>query len=74
MFASGDDLSKNSIFHYKVDQYYHPESEASITPDDPSLEIDWKLPKEKWIQSEKDQRHPKLEDAQLFNFKSDLYG
>ena len=67
-------LRKNSIFYYKVDQYYHPDSEASITPDDPSLEIDWKLPKEAWIQSEKDQRHPKFEDALLFNFKNDLYG
>ena len=38
-------LSETSLFQYKVDQYYHPKSEGSIAPDDPSLGIDWRLPK-----------------------------
>tara|TARA_B100001059_G_C17795993_1_gene563059 strand:- start:499 stop:1050 length:552 start_codon:yes stop_codon:yes gene_type:complete len=59
-------LSENSIFHYKVDQYYHPESEGSIAPDDPDLLINWRLPKNEWIQSKKDQNHPFLQDATTF--------
>ena len=59
-------LSETSIFHYKVDQYYHFESEGNIAPNDPDLKIDW-------IQSEKDQKHPKIADASIFDFKDDLY-
>ena len=66
-------LSKTSIFKYKVDHYYHPQSEGSIRPGDPTLAIDWKIPKDQWIQSEKDQNHPTLSEATLFDFKDDLY-
>mgnify|MGYP001182977835 FL=1 len=66
-------LSETSIFHYKVDNYYHSQSEGSVTPNDPELEIDWKLPESDWIQSDKDQNHPLLKDADLFNFKENLY-
>ena len=66
-------LSESSIFMYKVDQYYHPQSEGSITPEDPELGIDWKLSKSDWIQSEKDQYHPSLGEAPLFDYKQDLY-
>ena len=66
-------LSASSLFMYKVDQYYHPQSEGSIAPDDPSLGIDWRLPKSEWIQSEKDQNHPALDQANLFDNKEDLY-
>ena len=66
-------LSETSIFQYKVDNYYNPQSEGSIRPDDPTLAIDWQLPKDEWIQSEKDQNHPTLSEAPLFDFKDDLY-
>lgn len=66
-------LSESSLFMYKVDQYYHPQSEGSIAPDDPNLGIDWRLPKSEWIQSEKDQNHPALDQAKLFDYKEDLY-
>ena len=66
-------LSETSIFMYKVDQYYNFKSEGSITPDDPALGIDWQLRKSEWIQSEKDKKHPKLADAPLFNYNTDLY-
>ena len=66
-------LSETSIFMYKVDQYYNFKSEGSITPDDPALGIDWQLPKSEWIQSEKDKKHPKLAEAPLFNYNTDLY-
>ena len=66
-------LSETSIFTYKVDQYYNPQSEGSIAPDDPYLNIDWKLDKKKWILSDKDQEHPYIENARVFDFKEDLY-
>jgi dTDP-4-dehydrorhamnose 3,5-epimerase len=47
-------LSENAIFSYKCDQYYHPTSEAGLRYDDPALNIDWILPKEEIIVSEKD--------------------
>jgi dTDP-4-dehydrorhamnose 3,5-epimerase len=66
-------LSEDSIFMYKVDNYYHPLTEGSFAADDPDLGIDWKLPKSEWIRSEKDQKHPSLSKASLFDYKQDLY-
>ena len=66
-------LSQTSIFQYKVDNYYHPQSEGSIAPNDPDLQIDWKLPESKWILSDKDKNHPQLKNALLFNYKKNLY-
>ena len=66
-------LSENSIFHYKVDSYFDKSSEGSIAFDDPKLEIDWMLPQAEWIVSEKDKKHPLLEDALLFDYNTDLY-
>ncbi len=66
-------LSEESIFHYKVDDYYNKGSEGSIAFDDPKLGIDWILPKPKWILSDKDKNHPSLKDAILFDFKTNLY-
>ena len=66
-------LSDTSIFHYKVDNYYHPQSEGSITPNDPELGIDWIIPEFEWIQSDKDKKHPKLIDALLFDYNQNLY-
>ena len=65
-------LSENSIFIYKVDQFYNFESEGSIAPDDPALGIDWQLSPSEWIQSEKDKKHPKLAEALLFDYNTDL--
>tara|TARA_Y200000002_G_C22586261_1_gene623136 strand:- start:422 stop:994 length:573 start_codon:yes stop_codon:yes gene_type:complete len=67
-------LSENSIFYYKVDQYHYPKNERSINPNDPNLRIDWKIPKDNWIQSKKDKKNPLLTEAKVFNFKEDLYG
>ena len=66
-------LSEDSVFHYKVDQYYHPESEGCIAPDDPNLNINWIIPRGKWIQSEKDQNHPLLQQAIIFDYKKNFY-
>ena len=51
------------IFQYKCDSLYCPESEGAVAWDDPDLEIDWMVPKDKIILSEKDKRHPKLRDC-----------
>jgi dTDP-4-dehydrorhamnose 3,5-epimerase len=66
-------LSETSIFHYKVDNNYSPQSEGGISPNDPELGIDWMLPETEWIQSDKDRKHPELKDAILFDYKKNLY-
>ena len=73
-FAHGySTLSKSSLFQYKVDNYYNKESEHSIKFDDSSLAIDWQLPKDSWIVSEKDKRNPPLNKAVVFDSKVSLY-
>ena len=58
-------LSEEAIFQYKCDEYYAPDYEGAICYDDPDLGIDWKLPLEDVILSEKDKKHPRLRDAIL---------
>lgn len=55
-------LSKTAIFAYKCDNYYHKASEAGVIYNDPTLNIDWQLPKEEFILSPKDQELPTLEE------------
>ena len=55
-------LSPTAIFQYKCDEFYHPESEGGISLDDPALGIDWRIPLDSAIRSEKDRRHPLLCD------------
>ena len=58
-------LSETAIFNYKCDNYYNKESEAGIIYNDPTLNIDWKLPQNELIVSEKDLALPKLENAKI---------
>ncbi|MBS7196971.1 MAG: dTDP-4-dehydrorhamnose 3,5-epimerase [Bacteroidales bacterium] len=58
-------LSEEAIFQYKCDEYYAPDYEGAICYDDPDLGIDWRLPLENIILSEKDKKHPRLRDAIL---------
>ena len=58
-------LSEEAIFQYKCDEYYAPDYEGAIWYDDPDLGIDWRLPLEDIILSEKDKKHPRLRDAIL---------
>ena len=51
-------LSETAVFAYKCDNYYNKESEAGIIYNDKDLKIDWKLPTEKIIISEKDEFLP----------------
>lgn len=47
-------LSETAIFAYKCDNFYNKTSEGGILWNDPDLAIDWKLPLDKIILSEKD--------------------
>ena len=58
-------LSDEAVFQYKCDNYYAPQSEGAIAWDDPDLGIDWQVPTENRILSEKDAHHPRLKDAEL---------
>ena len=51
-------LSKESVFCYKCDNYYNQASEGGIRFDDATLDLDWHLPKEDFIISEKDLKLP----------------
>lgn len=67
-------LTDEVIFQYKCDNFYAPQSEGALAWDDPDLGIDWRLPAEKVILSEKDRHHSRLKEADwLFDFNEKLY-
>jgi dTDP-4-dehydrorhamnose 3,5-epimerase len=67
-------LSETAIFQYKCDEFYHPEADGGISILDDSLGIDWRIPTDKAILSEKDTKHPLLKDFDSpFDIKIDLY-
>lgn len=57
-------LSEEAIFQYKCDEFYAPQSEGAIAWNDPDLNIDWQIPLDKVLLSEKDRNHPLLRDYQ----------
>ena len=67
-------LSEEAVFQYKCDNYYAPQSEGAIAWDDSQLGIDWGIPSDDVILSEKDKVHPLLKDAvELFDYSIDYY-
>lgn len=60
-------LSEEVEFLYKCDNYYNKDSEGGIRFDDPTLNINWGIPNEDVILSEKDAELPNFENA-IFNF------
>ena len=58
-------LSETAIFQYKCDNYYNKESEGGIIYNDSDLNIDWILPANKLIISQK--------DLELDNFKNQSF-
>ncbi len=58
-------LSDFAIVNYKVDNFYSPLHDRGINAFDPELGIDWILPKEKIIRSQKDSQLPPLSEASL---------
>ena len=55
-------LSEEAVFQYKCDNFYAPQADGGISILDESLGIDWKIPTDKAILSEKDTKHPLLKD------------
>ena len=53
-------LSDEALFEYKCDEFYQPEAECGIAWDDPNIGVDWRLPKEDIILSEKDRKYKNL--------------
>ena len=56
-------LSEEAVFQYRCDNYYAPTEERGIAWNDPAIGIDWGVPTEEVILSEKDTRNPLLQDA-----------
>jgi dTDP-4-dehydrorhamnose 3,5-epimerase len=67
-------LEDDTIFAYKVDNYYSPECDRGISFDDPALNIDWVLKTEELKLSAKDTKQPKLNETNdLFEFGVNYY-
>lgn len=54
-------LSDVAVFFYKCDNYYNKASERGIAYNDPQLQIEWLLPEDQIILSEKDRQNPLLQ-------------
>ena len=67
-------LSDTAIFQYKCDNFYTPQADGGISIKDESLGIDWKIPTDMAILSEKDTLHSCLKDFDSpFSYDEDLY-
>ncbi|MDY3266618.1 MAG: dTDP-4-dehydrorhamnose 3,5-epimerase [Phocaeicola sp.] len=67
-------LSDNVIFQYKCDNFYAPDYEGAIAWNDSDLGIDWKIPSDKIVLSDKDRNHPLLNESELiFDYTENLY-
>lgn len=55
-------LSETAVFQYKCDNFYAPQADGGISILDDSLGIDWQIPTDKAILSEKDTKHELLKD------------
>lgn len=67
-------LEDDTVFAYKVDNYYSPECDRGIAFDDPALNIDWQLSHAELNLSAKDTTQPKLFEAkELFEYGVNYY-
>lgn len=67
-------LSETAVFQYKCDEFYHPEADGGISIMDQSLGINWKIPTDQAILSEKDTKHQMLANFDSpFNINTNLY-
>jgi dTDP-4-dehydrorhamnose 3,5-epimerase len=66
-------LSQTATFAYKCDNYYAPEYDRGVLFNDETLKIDWKVPFEKMLLSDKDKQQPLLKDAEKFKYQEALY-
>lgn len=64
-------LSETAVVLYKCDSFYNKQNEKGIRFDDPVLEINWKIPADKIIISDKDRQLPLLSEClNTFEFRS----
>lgn len=67
-------LSETAVFQYKCDNFYAPANDGGISIKDDSLGIDWKIPTENALLSEKDMKHELLKHFDSpFRIDMDLY-
>ena len=67
-------LSETAVFQYKCDDFYHSEADGGISIVDNTLGIDWRIPMEKALLSEKDTKHACLKDFDSpFDINVSLY-
>ena len=67
-------LSETAVFQYKCDNFYAPANDGGVSIVDESLGIDWRIPVEKALLSEKDTKHDVLKDFDSpFSIEMNLY-
>ena len=67
-------LSETAVFQYKCDNFYAQKAEGGISILDSSLGIDWVIPTDKALLSEKDTKHNLLIDFDSpFDYNVSLY-
>lgn len=67
-------LSETAVFQYKCDNFYAPQADGGISILDESLGIDWKIPTDKALLSDKDTKHALLKDFDSpFDINVNLY-
>lgn len=67
-------LEDDTIFAYKVDNYYSPQNDRGISFNDPALNIDWQIEHSKLNLSDKDTKQPLLSETNdLFEYGVNYY-
>jgi dTDP-4-dehydrorhamnose 3,5-epimerase len=67
-------LEDDTIFAYKVDNYYSPECDRGIAYNDPEIGIDWGMESTEILLSQKDTQQPLLNQTNdLFEFGLNYY-
>ena len=67
-------LRDTVVFQYKCDNFYAPEADGGISIKDGELGINWQIPVENAVLSEKDIKHPCLKDFDSpFDYNMNLY-
>jgi dTDP-4-dehydrorhamnose 3,5-epimerase len=67
-------LEDDTVFAYKVDNYYSPECDRGISYSDENLGIEWPIPLEELKLSEKDTKQPKLHETDdVFDYSVNYY-
>jgi len=66
-------LEDDTVFAYKVDNYYSPENDRGVLFSDEAIGIEWGIEISELNLSKKDTKQPLLEKADLFNYEEDYY-